>query len=50
MRTTVVGACSEWEWVLVRNLRVLLHDYFHLKYNTIFYRNVKQMEYDNNEH
>ena len=22
----VVGACGEWEWVLVRILRVLLHD------------------------
>ena len=46
----VVGACSEWEWVLVRILRVLLHALFHHKYNPNFYKHVKQMEYDNNEH
>ena len=46
----VGGACSEWEWVLVRILRVLLHAKFHYKYNTNFYNQVRQMEYDNNEH
>ena len=46
----VVGACSEWEWVLVCILRVLLHALFHHKYNTNFYKHVKQMEYDYNEH
>ena len=43
----VVSACSEWEWVLVRILRVLLHDKFHHKYNTNFHKHVKQMKYDN---
>ena len=45
-----VGACSEWKWFLVRILRVLHSHLVPPQIQHKFYKHVKQMEYDNNEH
>ena len=46
----VVGGCSEWEWVLIRILRVLHSRLVPLQIQHKFYKHIKQMKYNNDEH